>query len=1049
MSRILTVAAVAVVVGACIQARPMRNGLRDESVYLEKQPLTANNPKLTGKLDDGWLMKVMVTKASSPNVVGDYVFPGLESDTRYVRFRFQESVMQLIDARVLQHDDPNDPNDNLSTRTDRVMMEFPGTHVDVKYRENLDGERTNFLEENTEEPWERRQSFKVDFEKSNLDPVHNIAWFYGDYINDCVKTIGTNLVPGSFTFDEGDQHMQFTIEVNYALRVLTDFGPCYDMLSFATDVSTATIHYTFSFYRQGETGYRPEVIAEKDPVNKKFGVFQRLNAYRDEFTGILGAKSLIQRWNPERREPVVFYFAPGFPEQFKPMFEGIKASTNRLLEEAGANLRFDFRPYNDGGVERQLGDLRYSFVVWHQDIDTTRGLLGYGPSSSDPRTGEVISANVHLYNVGMDWYRYLIQSYLEDQGALTAPEGGAWEETTCRRGTTAVPVASDNSFDTSGRLQSALFDEMRHVMDLQDGSGTAADFIPTPMKETFASDYHRLVNEFRYVEPAYNAYVYQEAFGSRLSDFAQRMADERQFSRVLQDVALNQNPFGAVALYGREGIQAQQEFLEDIRHWRKNHDLLKADRDMLFGRRSVYLFDPNDAISAIAQGARRCTNEGVWESNAAYAARIIEDVVGHVAIHEFGHNVGLRHNFYGSIDAKHMRPNAVSASVMDYVRSEMEVGHERGWGVYDESAIRWIYGVPAVRSEMMKEDTLYCTDEHRFRSPLCTAHDLGVTPSQIVLNAIERYDWMYKVRNSRAFRTFWDTSAYVGSVADGLFPLQRMWYMGIFDWGGGGVQNTLKRLDQLDPQREVQSNDAYDAIAEDFYNDMESSIGMTMAFYDSLINQSASFRNYQTEYDPFYGDILRMGIIIDKLFATVGFMDLQDVYNYDPNVQTYVSMYDAPFTDRNSAISKRVLDNMLGANYDTFPWFKYFALNIFASVTNTNLVDSLELKERIAIHRFNTQEAFEEVFGAEALAEALRSDNDSQLFIHNGEEYVYTYLPDRSWHLVAGLSRSPVSYQFMREYNEDLNASASITLDNYGLKILLAYHEYFNNFVGF
>ena len=129
--------------------------------------------------------------------------------------------------------------------------------------------------------------------------------------------------------------------------------------------------------------------------------------------------------------------------------------------------------------------------------------------------------------------------------------------------------------------------------------------------------------------------------------------------------------------------------------------------------------------------------------------------------------------------------------------------------------------------------------------------------------------------------------------------------MGILDWGGGGVQDTLKRLDQLDPERPVLSNPEYDAISEDFFNDVQSAIGMTMAFYDAIVNQSASFRNYQTEFDPYYGDVLRLGIIIDKLFATMAFMDLQDVWNYNPNIRTYVAMYDAPFGDRNGAISQR------------------------------------------------------------------------------------------------------------------------------------------------
>ena len=149
------------------------------------------------------------------------------------------------------------------------------------------------------------------------------------------------------------------------------------------------------------------------------------------------------------------------------------------------------------------------------------------------------------------------------------------------------------------------------------------------------------------------------------------------------------------------------------------------------------------------------------------------------------------------------------------------------------------------------------------------------------------------------------------------------------------------------------------------------------------------------------------------------------------------------------ALAQRVLDNMLGANYDTFPWFKYYALNIFAAVTNSNLVGTIQLRDRIAIKRFNRAEDLEAEFHEGAIADATRSDNAPQVFVHDGKEYVYSYLADRSWHLVADRSRSPVSYQFMREYNESLNSNASGDEDNFGLKILLAYYEYFNNFVGF
>ena len=1051
---------VGLVVG-CVEHRPIRNGLRDESIYMEKSELTQDNPKDIQRSDSGWLFKVAVAQASSPNVLGDFVFPGLESTTRYVRFRFKENAMQVVDARSLQQDDLDDPNDDLATRTDLVLMEFAGENVDIKLRENLDGERTNLLEENTEEPWQERQHFKVDLERTSVDPVTAIAWFYGDYIADCAAPVGAHLVPNSYSYDAEDQAINFRIEATYKLNVATQFGACYDMLSLTHDVGGATIVYHLSFYRPGASAYAAEVIGEKDAVNKKYGAFQVLNLFRDETTGILSAKSLLQRWDPQREDPVTFYFAPGFPPEFKDMFATIREETNQVFADVGAKLRVDFVDYNADGIERQFGDLRYSFVTWNQDIDTTRGLLGYGPSSSDPRTGEVISANVNLYNVGLDYYRYLIQTYLEekagaqvnvdDVSGLARP----WEDIECTVGDTVI--GSDGSeADFSHRLDSALFDEMRFVMDIDRfATGDERDFIPEPKRgANFFRDYHRILGELRYVEPANNDYVASPSLSTRLDHFADRKMTERAFQEKMVAVALNEDPFGGIPLHTREGMQAQGELLQQLRTWRKNHDALMRDEEFLFGSKNIFQFDANDAISAIAGSARRCVASGSgdvgrWESDDAYTQRIINDVVFQVAIHEFGHNLGLRHNFYGSVDAQHMEKGQLSASVMDYVASWEEAASLRAWGQYDQAALGWIYGTQEVRDAVMTEDFLFCTDQHRSRSPLCTAHDLGITPSQIALNAIERYDWLYKLRNLRAYRTFWDTSGYASNVYGSLFPLLRLWYLGIYDWGGGGVQDTLKRLDQIDNERTVLSTQEYDAIAEDFYNDIGSAISMIMAFYDAINNQSASFRNYQTEFDPYYGDILRMGIIVDKLYATIAFMDLQEVYNYNPNIQDYVSLYDAPLTSQNASIAQRVLDNMLGSNYDTFPWFRYYALFIFGDVTNTNLVGNVQLKERIAIKRFETAESFLEMYGQDVLEEVERADNPSRIFVFDGEQYVYTYLPDRNWHLVAGASRNPVSYQFMREYNEDLNASASTSLDNYGLKILLAYYEYFNNFSGF
>ena len=1037
---------------ACVDPRPVREGRTSEAVYLQKDELMS----APAGIDEQWMMQTTVVRTSSPNVLGDYAFPGFVGPLNLVNFRFSEDALQVLNGQELQADDEDNPNDDHSSLTGRVLLEFPGEHVDVKFLETLSGERTNRIEENTERPWTERDQFRVDFEKASLDPMATTIWYYGEYVADCAKPVGANLVPGSYEFERDDQHLSFEIEVNYNVTVQ---GGCYDMVSLATGSGTVTIHYRVAFMRRSEdaiAAYEPEVIPEKDEVNKRFGAFQRLAIYRDPESGLLDAKSYLQRWNPARPsdDPVVFYFAKGFPKRFKPMFEEVAEETNRILEEAGASLRFAFRPWNDDGIERHLGDIRYSFVVWHQDIDTTRGLLGYGPSNSDPRSGELINASLNLYNVGMDYYRYYIQQYLEDHGAATDTDG------MCEPGTKLIPTDDGGELAVSARLESGLFQEMRRVMEMPEPNADedpTAMFVPRPIRDEdedgdgqddFVADYVRSLGEYRYTRPEWNEYIYLNG-RMPLADFRARLTTERLFQEELHDIAMNRNPLGASDLAGREGIEALHEFAKRFREYRKNHEELEADRDLLLARHNIYEFNDFDAISAIAQGARRCKDDGTWEDDEEYSERIIEDVVMHVAIHEFGHNLSLRHNFYGSVDATHMREGELSASVMDYVTSQEEAGSRRGWGAYDAAALSWIYGDEDARERAMAENYLFCTDQHRYRSPLCTAHDLGVTPSQITLNSIERYDWLYSIRNRRAYRTFWDTASYADQVYSAIFSLQRMWYLAIFDWGGGGIQDTLKRLDQIDDEREVLTDQEYDVIARDFLADVSASVDMSMAFMDAIINQDASTRNYQTEFDPFFGDVLRLGIIDDKLFATFAFMDLQEVSNYNPNIQTYVAMYDVTLDGRNLALSQRIMDDMLGANYDTFPWFRFLAVELFGTATNSNLVSDVGLRSRIAIRRYEELDELTAEFGAEVLTEVMREGNPAQIFVHEGEQYIYSYLEDQGWHLVANEARSPVSFQYMRDYNEALNGSRSGSQDNYGLKTLLAYYERYNNFVGF
>jgi hypothetical protein len=65
------------------------------------------------------------------------------------------------------------------------------------------------------------------------------------------------------------------------------------------------------------------------------------------------------------------------------------------------------RPDNDQNqpkfVWQRNGDLRYSFLHW-VDRPQAAGPLGYGPSSQDPETGEIVSASAYIYGAALDVY---------------------------------------------------------------------------------------------------------------------------------------------------------------------------------------------------------------------------------------------------------------------------------------------------------------------------------------------------------------------------------------------------------------------------------------------------------------------------------------------------------------------------------------------------------------------------------------------------------------------------------------------------------------------
>ena len=107
----------------------------------------------------------------------------------------------------------------------------------------------------------------------------------------------------------------------------------------------------------------------------------------------------VRRWRlePDKKrdglytpkKPIVFYIDPGIPAEYRPYIQAGVEEWNRAFEAAGFQnaIRADLLPR-----EADAEDIRYSTIRWTATDVPSYGAIG--PSVVDPRTGEVLDADV-------------------------------------------------------------------------------------------------------------------------------------------------------------------------------------------------------------------------------------------------------------------------------------------------------------------------------------------------------------------------------------------------------------------------------------------------------------------------------------------------------------------------------------------------------------------------------------------------------------------------------------------------------------------------------
>lgn len=178
------------------------------------------------------------------------------------------------------------------------------------------------------------------------------------------------------------------------------------------------------------------VALPDDPMQPRFYDW-RVGIFRTAFENYSSEReeveivSFIKRWRLEKKDPeaamsepvkpILFYVGRGVPKRWrKYVSEGIEMWQS-AFEKAGFLNAIIARdaPNIDGDPDWDAEDARYSVIRWLPS--TIRD--GFGPTITDPRTGEILEADVRLYHnvvqLERDWY--FIMCSATDPRARTLP----------------------------------------------------------------------------------------------------------------------------------------------------------------------------------------------------------------------------------------------------------------------------------------------------------------------------------------------------------------------------------------------------------------------------------------------------------------------------------------------------------------------------------------------------------------------------------------------------------------------------------------------------
>ncbi len=292
----------------------------------------------------------------------------------------------------------------------------------------------------------------------------------------------------------------------------------------------------------------------------------------------------------------------------------------------GDNYSCENLQWHEEDVEALVGDLRYNIFAWVGDRQLS-GPLGYGPSSADPETGEIVAGMAYVYGAAIDTYAY-------------------------------------NSLEIIRMLNDDLeFDALvsgESVRDYAIATREAVDplALPTDIANLPVKDLHKASLPL-HVQSRLQALKNQ---GPQLATEADKHRKQRIRGTELEQAMIDEEIKRAMipALAGNlnigQGDSVSGDVLSQISPLSWTSEDFKALQKMRTDRaakQNLWLADfSDDAIQGLALEVwEKFYRTGEQQEYEAMWQYLREKIFRGVMEHEVGHTVGLRHNFAGSYDS--------------------------------------------------------------------------------------------------------------------------------------------------------------------------------------------------------------------------------------------------------------------------------------------------------------------------------------------------------------------------------------------------------------